>query len=150
MKIASRVVRSNDFLQTQLEIAYLLMYKFAIQIRLCVYWKECKTWWRTMHAKPQRTGVTRRFFFARSMRSELSSEARTVLSHEISSDRNEANEPIQHCSSFCSKSKACGHAHLSAKTDCTRAYKCLCAGLNETTKASGSSDTVHNGPTWQI
>ena len=37
------------------------MYKFAIQIRLCVYWKECKTWWRTMHAKPQRTGVTRRF-----------------------------------------------------------------------------------------
>ena len=92
----------------------------------------------------------KQLFFATSMRSELSSGARTVLSHEISSDRNEANEPIQHCSSFCSKSKASGHAHLAAKNDCTRAYKCLCTGQNETTKASGSSDTVHNGPTWQI
>ena len=33
-----------------------------------------------------------------------------------------------------------------AKNDCTGAYKCLCTGQTETTKASESIDTVHNGP----
>ena len=74
-----------------------LMYEVAIRIPLFVYWKVSKTCRRRARPKAKRPSVTRTTaaFFATSMRSELSYGARTVLSHETSSDRNEANEPIQ-------------------------------------------------------
>ena len=79
-----------------------LMYEVASRIPLCVYCKVSKTCRRRARPKAKRQSVTRTtaVFFATSMRSELSYGARTVLSHETSSDRNEANEPIQHSTLF--------------------------------------------------